>query len=172
MSMNWSELIDSAEEGGGFDVLPAGDYLAVVQDATAQDASTGKPMVKATFKITEGPYAGRLIWNNFVLTRDNPNALKWFFRHMQAFGLQRDFFAMNPSMSAVAEQLKNKEVVITLTANREYQGQRQNDVKSIRAAGIPNQGPAPTPAPAPAPTNDTPSAEAQTNTGTAPPVPF
>lgn len=134
MSMNWSDLIGSAEEGGGFDVVPAGDYLAKVVEASALDATTGKPMVKAKFQIIEGAFATRLVWNNFVLTKDNPNALKWFFRHMAAFGLDRSFFALNPSMAQVAANIQDKIVIITLKSDRLYQGIPQNDVTAVRPA--------------------------------------
>lgn len=170
MSMNWSELIDAAEEGGGFEPIPAGDYLALVQDAVAAPATTGKPMVKATFRCLEGPFATRLVWNNFVLSKDNPNALKWFFRHMAVFGMDRSFFALNPSMEAVAARMKGQTVIISVTADREYGGQKQNDVKSLRVANVPGTPPvtppAETPTPAPVPATETAA------TGTAPAVPF
>lgn len=130
MSMNWSDLIRVAEDGGAYDALPEGRYTAKVIETQAKPASTGKPMITATFEVVGGPYNGRRFWNNFVITRDNPNAMSWFFRHMQVFGLDKNFFEMNPSLEATAAQLVGKTCVVTLGV-RQYQGDNKNTVKKI-----------------------------------------
>lgn len=178
MSMNWQDLITQAEEGGGFDALPEGPYEAVVSDAVAKNATTGKQMIVATFDITAGPYKGRKVWNNFVISKDNPNALKWFFQHMKALGLGADFFAHNPSLEAVAAQLKGKTCTLQV-AQKTYQGETRNEVKKITSSGgapaspggfgtaAPTPTPqAETPTPTPAPTPETPAQ------GAPPAVPF
>lgn len=163
--MNWQDLLAQAEEGGSYDAIPEGQYHAVVADATAKPSSSGKQMIVATFEVTAGPYKGRRVWNNFVISRDNPNALGWFFRHMSALGVSKDFFALNPPLEAVAAQIKGKPCVIDVST-RVWNNETRNDVKKITAAqgAMPTAAPAPTPSPMP--TDPSPSA------GTPPSVPF
>jgi len=179
MSMNWQDLIQQAEEGGTYVAIPDGSYQAFVQDATTKSASTGKQMIVAVFEVLSGPHKGRRVWNNFTITRDNPNALAWFFKHMAALGLDKSFFAMGPSIEAVAAQMKGKQCVIDV-ASKVWNGETRNDIKKIAPlTGAQATGPmGPSPAAAPAPVTPTPeqpaAAEQQTPppTGPAPTVPF
>lgn len=157
MSMNWQELLDTAAEGGTYEALPEGPYQVQVDSAEAKNASTGKPMIVAKFKVMAGPYAGRLVWNNFVVTSDNANAMSWFFRNMAALGLDKSFFAMNPSLEAVAAALVGKQCEIGVT-QKTYNNEIRNDVKSIKAlaagaasAAAPQQAAPASPSPAPTP---------------------
>jgi hypothetical protein len=142
-SVNWSELMEAAEEGGAYDALPEGAYTAKILDATVKTTGNGKPMIAATFEVAAGPYSGRRFWNNFVITKDNPNAMAWFFRHMKALGLGKDFFAMGPSLEATAQQLVGKTCVATLGV-RTYQGETRNEVKKIESANTSTSAHAPT----------------------------
>jgi hypothetical protein len=172
VSMNWKDLID---EAGGIDFtpVPAGTYNVVADKAEATTASTGKPMVKVVFKIEDGPQAGRLIYNNFVVSSDNPNALKFFFKHMAVFGMSTEFFDMNPSMGQVAGQVQGKRCQVMLDPPREYGGSMQNgNVKAVMpplggsgggiglnvGAPVPMSGPAIPAAPVVAPVQEAPTA--------------
>jgi hypothetical protein len=56
-------------KGSSFDPIPEGRYNLTVDKAeltTAKDS--GNPMIKATLKILDGDFKGRLVWDNFVLT--------------------------------------------------------------------------------------------------------
>ncbi len=76
-SSSWNELMGSAETAG--QAVPDGPYDVVVESAKKAMSSNQKPMVVAVFKIINGPHAGSTIWNNFVITEGNPNALGFFF---------------------------------------------------------------------------------------------
>lgn len=52
----------------GFDALPVGSYPGKIVKAELVTASTGKPMVKVEWEITEGEFQGRKVWDNIVLT--------------------------------------------------------------------------------------------------------
>ena len=131
-TMPWSQLIAEAEAGGAGEPVPEGPYRCEVTKAEAKTASTGKSMVVAGFKILDGPYAGRPLYNNFVLTTDNPNALAWFFKNMASMGLTKEFFGMNPSLEAVAAQLVGKRCILNVGV-KSYNNEMRNEVKGVTA---------------------------------------
>lgn len=131
-TMPWSELIKEAEAGGAGEPVPEGPYRCEITKAEAKAASTGKNMIVAGFKILDGPYAGRPLYNNFVLSTGNPNALAWFFKNMASMGLAKDFFAMNPSLESVAAQLIGKRAILSVGV-KTYNNELRNDVKGMSA---------------------------------------
>ena len=131
-SMPWSELIKDAEAGGVGEPVPEGPYRVEITKAEAKNASTGKQMIVVTMKILEGPYAGRPLWNNFVITNDNPNALAWFFKHMAALGFNKDFFALNPSLETLATQMVGRRAMVQAGV-RNWNNEVRNEIKSFSA---------------------------------------
>lgn len=168
---SWAELAEQAGDTG-FAALPAADYDLKVLTSEAKSTSGGKTMFKLTTEVTSGPYKGRRIWANLVVSPENPVALNIFFRQMAAIGIDKQYFATNPSDHNVAAELVGKEfrgqVVI-----KQWQGEDRNEIKSYSrlartetsangpahqaaepsAANTPPApaGVAPAPAPAPAP---------------------
>lgn len=134
--VNWNDLLETAGHVGA---LPPGPYDVEVTKAVRKDATTGKLMYNVTFKVLSGPHANATIFNNFVVSKDNPTAMGFFFRHMAAMGLTRDFFATNPAPEQVAQALHGKFATLDVI-NEEYQGVDQTRVKSVR----PFQGTSPT----------------------------
>jgi hypothetical protein len=156
--VNFAELYGEQDDSAvSYDPLPVGPYLVEVMESTATVSSTGKPMIKATLKVVEGPYANRRLWTQFVVSSENKTALAIFFRQMDAFGLGRDYMMTSPTEADVARALMGRRAVADVVV-RVYQNQERNDVKNIRkAAGVPGAAAAaPAPAPAPAPAAATP----------------
>ena len=160
---SWQDLLDDAGGAGNdFEPLPDGDYDFVIDETEAKQSQNGKTMYVAKCKVEAGPNAGRLVWHNFVISPENPNALSWFFRNMNLLGLDRNFFNGNPGDHQVAEALRGKrfrgQVVV-----KTYNNQERNEIKQFfspraQAAGPGSSSapaaaaPAPAaPAPAPAP---------------------
>ncbi len=80
--VNFGDLLKAAGDAG-FSVIPAGAYDVVVDSASHKQVSGGaKEAIAVQFKVESGPYAGQSVFNNFVLSPDNANALAFFFRHM------------------------------------------------------------------------------------------
>lgn len=154
---SWNDLLsDAGGAGNSFDPIPEGDYDFNIKECEAKLAQSGRMMYVAKCEVESGPHKSRLVWHNFVLTPDNPNALSWFFRNMNVLGLGREFFAANPSDHQVAEQLRGKRFRGQVGI-RKYQGQDRNEIKQFFSAtsgslgnGLPTAAPA-APAPAPAP---------------------
>lgn len=111
-SVNYAQLLE--ESGGGIELLPDGDYDAVIDTAKVQNASNGKVMFVCKFKVLTGPHAGKQFWNNFVISPDSPGALGFFFQHMATLGLGREFFAVNPPDEQVAQALVGRQARVTL----------------------------------------------------------
>jgi hypothetical protein len=170
--VNWSDLQKAAGEAAGFEPVPAGTYDVVVDSAQAKPTSSGKNMIAVKFKVENGPYVGKIVYNQFVLSPDNENALAFFFRHMAALGLGEGYFATQPPLERVATDLTGRRCQIKVSI-RQWQSTDRNNVDAVAPPaggpvpvpavsntglpGIPAAGPAPvtpgipsvTPAPAP-----------------------
>lgn len=125
--IDWGSLQKEAKS-----LVPDGDYNVIITEATATTASTGKPMIKVKMRITDGPHEKKPLWTQFVVSADSAMALRMFFQHMTAFGLNADFFAQNPSMDTVASNLMNRAATVSV-GTRTWQGVDRNDVKGVKA---------------------------------------
>jgi hypothetical protein len=133
--IDFNKLMGAAGSGT-FEALPAGDYVVKVASTEATRSANGKPMIKVKYTVEGGPSAGRPVFNQHVISADNPNALAFFFQHMAAYGLDRNYFASNPPMPQVAAAMVGRVVQVTLEV-RDYQGAPRNNVtKLIAAAGM------------------------------------
>lgn len=154
-TIDFGKLMQDA--GEGFQPVPTGPYNVQVVKSTAVTSSTGKPMIKVQLQIMGGPHDGRRLFDQFVISADNANALSFFFEHMAAFGLDRSFFAANPTMDVVAATLMNRQALVTVSI-KQYKGSDKNEVDSYRpimggqigaVGAAPAFGPGPGAAPAP-----------------------
>lgn len=64
MEINFKEVGSNV---GEFKALPLGRYKIKVMEAKATLSKSGKDMIQVTFAVTEGKYANRRLWHNFVL---------------------------------------------------------------------------------------------------------
>lgn len=163
--LNWGELISQAEEtgGGSYEPLPDGDYELKVIESSVATSSTGKTMFKITTEVQTGPYARRRLWDNLVVSNENPKALGMFFVKLGALGLTKESIQQNnPSNEQIAQALQGRPFRATI-GTRVWNGKTQNEFKrympasaigtpaSAPAASAPAPAAAPAPAPAPAP---------------------
>lgn len=193
-SFQWDDLMQAADDAG-FTVVPAmAGVSARVATATAAKTSDGKKdQIKVRFTLEEGPYAGKSVFNNFVISPENGSALGFFFRHMAALGLTREWFATKPSMAQVAEALVGRECLIDIVIDT-WVGEERNKVSAVKpprngsnpapramSGGMPTPGvPGPVPSSSPVPTtpatSSLPTVPATpmpaTGSTTPPPLPF
>lgn len=138
----WSELKKQADDATR--PIPDDWYEIVVTKAELKEASTGSPMIVTTFKVDSGPHAGRSLFTNFVFTAENPNALMFFFRNMEAFGFNEDFFTqleaqgvgVEAGLHVIAEQIVGRKVRAEV-GSRTWQGQPRNEIKQYAFLGGP-----------------------------------
>jgi hypothetical protein len=139
----FNELIEAAKEGGGFEALPQDEYQVEVTGCKYKKASTGKDMWNVEFTVVAGPYAKRKVWNNMVLTPDNPNGLAAFFRQMKLLGADEAFFAANPTEDQVSAKVIGGRCTAPVT-QREWNGRITNDMGFLKegaAGAMPVQDP-------------------------------
>lgn len=171
MTINWAELQGQAAD---FKVLPPNDYPVIITKAEAVKAQTGKDMIKVTMKVEGGPHDGRAVYNNFVLSPENPNALGMFFKQMALFGMDASYFAQNPSLELVAEHLVGKRCTVAIKT-RVWQGSEQSNVDAVKPynpglSGASPGGPGiPTPPPPSAPLSLAPEPQTPASAPPAPP---
>lgn len=162
-TLNWGDLVKEAADTGSYDPLPDGDYDLQIMEATAKVTQTGKTMFAVKAQVQTGAHAKRLVWDNLVVSTDNPNALAIFFRKMAALGLTRDYFSGSPTNAQIEQTLKGRSFRAAV-GTRTWQGQKKNEIKAYysvqpqtaaapmpAAAPAPQAAPAPKPAPAPMP---------------------
>ena len=162
-TINWSDLVKQAGDTASstnFEPLPDGDYELRVVQAAATTTSTGKIMFKVTNEVQGGPFANRRVWDQLVVTTDNPKAMNMFFMKAAAMGLGRTFWDANPTNPQVETALNGRSFRATL-GKRTYNGTESNEIKRYFAsqaavetpfaASAPPVAAAPAPAPAPAP---------------------
>jgi len=64
-----------ASTPASYDPLPAGDYTLKAIEAEEKNTSKGDgSYIKVKFEVTEGEYAGRLVWNNFNINNPSEKA--------------------------------------------------------------------------------------------------
>jgi hypothetical protein len=166
-TINWADLVKQAGDAGGsanYEPLPDGDYELKVIQAEAKTTSTGKVMFKVTNEVQGGPFAKRRVWDQLVVTTDNPKAMNMFFMKASAMGLGKTFWDANPSNAQVEQALNGRSFRATL-GKRTYNGTESNEIKryfasqaaetpfatapSTAGAAVPPPPPAPPAAPAP-----------------------
>lgn len=158
-SFNWEDLLGVAAEAG-FTVLPVGEYHVVVDSAEAAKTQNGKDQIKAKFKVASGPYQGKgPIFNNFVISPENANAMSFFFQHLAVFGITDEYLKQNrPTVAQIAGFLVGRQCNVIIS-HRDWQGQTRMQVDKITKVnpnGVPAAPTVPTapvaaPAPSPAP---------------------
>lgn len=78
--------LSNVEEQKGFEVVPQGDYLVIVDDAQVKDTKSGTgAYINVKFLITEGEYKNRAIFNMFNIKNDNQQAVKIGLEQLKAF---------------------------------------------------------------------------------------
>jgi hypothetical protein len=116
-------------------LIPTGLYDAAVANATYEQTSTGKPMFRITFEVTEGEFARRRVWENVVVTTDNPDAQAVLSRHLSALGITQAFLA-EPGRTGddIADAMRGAMVRLAIGQRRDPNGVERNDVTDFRAA--------------------------------------
>jgi Protein of unknown function (DUF669) len=167
-TVNFSELY--AKAGGAatstnYEPLPDGDYELKVIESSATTTSTGKLMFKVTTEVQGGAFDRRRVWDQLVITPENPKAMNMFFMKANSIlGVGQDFWNANPSPAQIEQALLGRSFRATL-GTRTYNGNKSNEIKRyypaaaaaspvaaapVAAAPAPSPAAAPAPAPAPA----------------------
>lgn len=172
-SLNWSDLIKEAGETNSYEPIPDGDYNFTVLEGVAKVTQSGKTMFSLKAQVEGGPHNKRLVWDNLVISPDNPTALGIFFRKMTAMGLNKDFFDRNPTNAQIEQALVGRKFRGQV-GSRTYNGNKRNEIKNYypvatAASASAPEAPAVAQAPAAPPAPPAPPA-APSNAGAATPT--
>lgn len=137
METSWNDLLEFAG-AENYENVPLGTYSCEIVHSEATTTNNGKDMIKVRFKVVEGMHAGKVIFNNFVISPESSGAMKWFFGHMRALGLPAEYFKAEPAPAQVATDLLGRRANVTVKQGKPYKGQPQIEVEKIEAiAGVP-----------------------------------
>lgn len=176
---NWLDLLNEAKQNGGpqdFGPIPAGEYRLKVLSAETRQTQNGKTKYTIKAEVQDGAHAGRLVWDDLIVSPESSGAMGFFFRKMKALGLAENFFATQPDDNAIVAALANREFLGKVIVDN-YGGKDRNKIDGYKplaaasasgfippapqaaapaapqaapAQAAPAAAPAPAPAPAPA----------------------
>lgn len=137
-SINFGDLFKEAT------TLVTGEFDGIVSESTLTNSSNGKPMIRVKLQIEGGPNHGKTFFTQFVITVDNPTAMRMFFGNMKAFGLDKAYFETNPAPEQVAAAIQGKRCRFVVDV-RQWQGVDRENVKEVKPplagmAGLPTPG--------------------------------
>lgn len=129
---NDEEFDMSAVEEDSFQVLPAGTYNAVVDEATAKKSATsGNPMISLQFVVEDGEYEGRKLFSHVVFS---PKTMGMAKRTMNRLGLgELTNGPFKPNQES-ADQFVGKRAKLVVKVKM-YDGEQTNEVKKILPPG-------------------------------------
>lgn len=140
MSMTFAEMIAAAQASGSgpMDAPPAGTHNGIIVSANAKRSSGGKVCVGLLIKVEDGANKGNGCWSNQYLSPESATALGIWFRTFEALGIPTAWWAqfadMDQAAAQAAELVVGKQCQFVV-AYREWKGEMQADVKSIKKPG-------------------------------------
>lgn len=131
-----SEMIEFKKLRETASTVLTGEYAVVVDKAEfKRTQKNNEPMWVLTLKVTSGPYAGRTVRHNLVLSATHTFMVNRFFNHMKALGLDDDFFDGTTSPDAVSAAVMGKHAIVTLKeSSSEFRGEKQSEVEEMKPA--------------------------------------
>ena len=142
-NFSFADLLNAA--GGTLTPIPKGVYNMTVASAEYTTSGTGKPMYKIKLSVDEGPHMGRHVYTQFVISAENPNALRMFFKNMKALGFTEEYFKAGPDPASVAGLMFGRRVSVTVD-HRVWAGENRENVTAIQSntvPGVPGMSPPP-----------------------------
>ncbi len=114
-----------------FEVLPAGTYNVVVDEAEAKKSSSGNSMISLQLLVEDGEYEGRKLFTHVVFS---PKTMGMAKRTMNRLGLaDLTNGPFKPNQEA-ADQFVGKRAKVVVKV-KQYEGEPANEVKKILPAG-------------------------------------
>jgi len=133
-------LNDVEESASSFEVLPKGTYNAVFEEfELTESASSGNPMLKAVYSITDGEFAERKVFDYYVLAgKGSEFALPKVKQILSRVCPEVDMSTFNPKKftddGTIINRLCQIKLGITTQKKGDYKGEKRNQVKEILAA--------------------------------------
>lgn len=160
--ISWNQLMAEAgpEIETSYDPLPERDFEFEIVDAsfTWTKKQPPKKMWKIQAKVVndaEAKWNNRRVFNNMVRSPENPKAMNILLSQFAVLGLNRDYFATEPTDEAIATALKGRRFRGSVK-QKPYNGEIQNEIvrfkpSQLAAGAVPGAPAAAAPAGVPAP---------------------
>jgi len=148
---NFEENDIKAATGEGYELLPKGDYTAMVSDYEWK-ATKGGHMLVLKHEITEGEFAGRVLFDNLNLDNSSEQAVKIALGNLKglcvAVGMESFFDAvlkvdsvgeLESLINAIPEALQNRSfgVAVGIEKSKDEKYGDKNKVWGYRAVEVP-----------------------------------
>lgn len=133
-STNWLDLLNEAKQNGGpqdFGPIPAGEYRFKVLEAETRQTQNGKTKYTIKAQVQDGPHAGRLVWDDLIVSPESSGAMGFFFRKMAAIGLGKEFFSTQPTDNQITSGLKDREFLGKVIIDS-YGGKDRNKIDGYK----------------------------------------
>ena len=108
---------------GGFEPLPEDRYTVECVEAKIDTSSTGNKLLAAQFKVVDGEFANRRLWNNFSL---KGNALFMLKNYLEVSGLDPE---IEISEEELPDYIKGSKATVFVT-QEVYKNKAQNKLKN------------------------------------------
>lgn len=130
--------LTDVKEDSGFEIIPKGTYSAIVDEMDFGESTSGNPMMTTKFKIVEGEYEGRVVWDYWVFggkgAEFGMGKLKKFLTRVMP---EVDLSNFNPQAFAESGEAIGRELQISLKIQTqksgEYKGEKRNQVGDLLA---------------------------------------
>lgn len=143
-----AEAVDTSTIQGSYDPLPPGWYAVRIESAEVRETKAGDgAYLHLELTVEGGPHANRKIWDSIMLAHPKTEAVTMGHARLALLARSVGMPRVKDSASLVG---KRTEAKVTI-GKREYQGQKQNEVREYRAPTTGMAAPAPAVAPGPAP---------------------
>lgn len=120
-----NHTVDTQDTQEGFDIIPAGEYIAVIEssDLVPTKAGTGE-ILKLTYQIIDGPQKGKKLFNNLNLKNPNQQAVQIATRSLNSIGV-----AVGVTDIKDSSQLHNIPMKIDVMVKDDATYGKQNNIK-------------------------------------------
>ena len=132
--------LNDVEETPAFEVLPKGTYSAIVEEfEVTTSQSSGNPMIKIVYSITDPEFAERKIYDYIMLAGEGAKySMPRLKQLITRVCPDVDASTFNPAQFAEDGTIINRQCRITLGVQTqkkgEYKGEKRNNVKEVLAA--------------------------------------
>ena len=118
------------DPNSGYDILPAGDYLAAIAKSEKRDSkSGGGAYINLEFEVMDGPARGRRFWTMLNLWNSNAQAVEIAQRDLSAI-----CHAAGKLRVSDTEELHGIPMLVRLTIKKDEKYGEQNRVSSYKPA--------------------------------------
>lgn len=119
------EIDTSDADENQFDLVPAGDYIAIIEDSDFVESQSGKGQyLKLVYQIVDGQFKGRKLFENLNIIHQSKQAQAIARRTLNAIGIATDVHNIEDST-----QLHNIPMLITVAIKNDETYGKQNVIK-------------------------------------------